>query len=96
MILRTGKMTVGIKTPNDRYLELIVAFPPRPIVCDADLEAFQRRVNEILDGGSLGEAERDYLRLLGILIYDYEEQHEPIAQLTQEERTIALAEEARG
>ena len=34
-------MTVGIKFSNDRYLELMLAFPPRPIACDADLTLVQ-------------------------------------------------------
>ena len=66
-----------MKTFNDRYLELITAFPPRPIGCDAEFELVQGQVNQILDGGPLGADEQDYLRLLGILIYDYEERHEP-------------------
>ena len=70
-------MTVGIKIPSDRYLELITAFPPRPIGCDAEFELVQGQVNQILDSGPLGADEQEYLRLLGILIYDYEERHEP-------------------
>jgi HTH-type transcriptional regulator / antitoxin HigA len=88
-------MTVGIKVPSNRYLELITAFPPRPIGCDADLVAVQGRVNQVLDGGDLGEEERDYLRLLGILIYDYEAHHEPAFSMTEAEREIALSEEAQ-
>lgn len=26
-------MTIGLKTPSSDYIELIVAFPPRPIAC---------------------------------------------------------------
>ena len=70
-------MTIGIKIPSDRYLELITAFPPRPIGCDAEFELVQGQVNHILDGGPLGADEQEYLRLLGVLIYDYEERHEP-------------------
>ena len=56
-------MTVGIKTSNDHYLELITAFPPRPIGCDAEFELVQGRVSQILDGGPLGTDEQEYLRL---------------------------------
>jgi HTH-type transcriptional regulator / antitoxin HigA len=87
-------MTVGIRTPSARYLELIQAFPPRPIATDAELEAVQAQVNQILDGGPLGNDEQDYLRLLGILIYDYEERHESMPVLTGSERAIALEQEA--
>ena len=70
-------MTIGIKIPSDRYIELITAFPPRPIGCDAEFELVQGQVNQILDGGPLDADEQEYLRLLGILINDYEERHEP-------------------
>ena len=70
-------MTVGIGIPSDRYLELITAFPPRPIGCDTEFELVQEQVNQILDSGPLDADEQEYLRLLGILIYDYEERHEP-------------------
>ena len=48
-----------------------------PIDCDAEFELVQGQVNQILDGGPLGVDEQEYLRLLGILIYDYEERHKP-------------------
>lgn len=92
MIGRIGKMTVGIKVPNDRYLELMMEFPPRPIGCDAELELVQQRVNRVLDSSAIGDSERDYLRLLGILIYDYEERHEPEFLMTDDDRALALLE----
>ena len=66
-----------MKISSRRYLELITAFPPCPVGCDAEFELVQEQVNQILDGGPLGADEQEYLRLLGILIYDYEECHEP-------------------
>ena len=85
-------MSVGIKFSNDRYLELMLAFPPRPIAYDADLTLVQQQVNRLLDSGLVGNDERDYLKLLGLLIYDYEERNEPRFEMTEDERSIALQE----
>ena len=71
-------MTIGFKTPNNYYIELITTFPPRPITNEAELIATQNRINSILDKGSLTKDDRDYLKILGMLVYEYEEKHEPI------------------
>jgi HTH-type transcriptional regulator / antitoxin HigA len=89
-------MTVGIKSSNDRYLELMLAFPPRPIGCDDDLTRMQQQVNRILDGGLVGKPERDYLKLLGLLIYDYEERNEPAFEMTEADRALAMLQEDLG
>ena len=36
-------MTTGTKTPSNYYMELINAFPPRPITNEAELTATQTR-----------------------------------------------------
>jgi len=59
-------------------MELITAFPPRSITNEAELIATQNRINYILDKGPLTRDDRDYLHLLGMLIYEYEEKHEPM------------------
>ena len=74
-------MTIGLKTPSNYYIELIAAFPPRPIACDAELMATQNRINEILDRRQITQDDRDYLNVLGTLVYDYEQKHEPMPVL---------------
>jgi HTH-type transcriptional regulator / antitoxin HigA len=69
-------MTVGLKTPSNYYMELITTFPPRPIANDEELIATQNRINEILDRASITSDDRDYLKVLGTLVYDYEETRE--------------------
>jgi HTH-type transcriptional regulator / antitoxin HigA len=69
-------MTVGLKTPSNYYMELITTFPPRPIANDDELIATQNRINEILDRASITSDDRDYLKVLGTLVYDYEEARE--------------------
>ena len=70
-----------MKTPSSYYIELITTFPPRPITNDAELRATQNRINSILDRKTITQDERDYLNVLGILVYDYEQKHEPIPEL---------------
>jgi HTH-type transcriptional regulator/antitoxin HigA len=69
-------MTVGLKTPSNYYMELITTFPPRPIANDDELIATQNRINEILDRASITSDDRDYLKVLSTLVYDYEEARE--------------------
>lgn len=63
---------------TDNYLVLLHKFPPRPIRNDKELEATQEVVNSLLDKPSLTAEERDYLNVLGTLIYDYERTLDPI------------------
>lgn len=86
-------MTTGIKAPSAFYLKLVTEFPPRPIQDEALLLATQNRINQIL-GGALNDDARDYLRVLGMLVYEYEQQTEQMPTLTTEERLEAIAEEA--
>ena len=88
-------MTIGFKAPNNYYLELITTFPPRPIANEAELIATQNRINSILDKSSLTKDDRDYLKVLGMLVYEYEEKHEPIPTICGVELLKALLEESQ-
>jgi HTH-type transcriptional regulator / antitoxin HigA len=68
-------MTTGLKAPSN-YLQLINAFPPRPISNEAELAATQKQINLVLDRPNLTTDDRDYLKVLGMLVYEYESQHE--------------------
>ncbi|MCC3452010.1 MAG: transcriptional regulator [Microcoleus sp. PH2017_29_MFU_D_A] len=69
-------------------------FPPRQINCEADLIATQNRINSILDRRKLTQDDRDYLNVLGILVYDYEQKHEPMPVLKGIKLLKALMVEA--
>ncbi len=85
-------MTIGIKTPSAVYLKLVNDFPPRPIQDGVTLQATQSRINDLLDG-KIDDDVRDYLRVLGMLVYEYEAQTEPpMPILSPAERAAALAE----
>lgn len=66
---------------TDRYIELLNTFPPRPIKSQEDLEATQSVVDSLLDKSKLTQEERDYLNLLGTLIYEYEERQDMIPDI---------------
>ncbi|MBE9095950.1 type II toxin-antitoxin system HigA family antitoxin [Tychonema sp. LEGE 07203] len=74
-------MTTGLKSPSSYYLEIITTFPPRPITCEAELIATQNRIDSIVSRSNLTQDDRDYLNLLGTLVYDYEQKHEPMPDL---------------
>lgn len=69
-------MTSGLKTPSNYYLKLIAEFPPRPITNELEYQATQAQINKILDKSQLNSDDRAYLKILGLIVYDYEEQTE--------------------
>ncbi|MEO1211593.1 MAG: transcriptional regulator [Cyanobacteria bacterium J06638_20] len=73
---------------------MINTFPPRPIGSEEELVATQARINNLLDSKPLSQDDRDYLKILGMLVYEYEESHEPIPILRGAELLNALLEEA--
>lgn len=78
MIRRNGKMTTGLKTPSSYYLQLINDFPPRPINNEAELLATQDQIDAIVDKQNITQDDKDYLKVLGTLVYEYEQKYEPM------------------
>jgi HTH-type transcriptional regulator/antitoxin HigA len=68
--------------------------PPRAITNEAELTPTQNRINSILDKGKLTQDDRDYLKVLGTLVYDYEDKNEPMPTLKGVELLKALLEES--
>ncbi|MEC4813442.1 MAG: transcriptional regulator [Scytonema sp. PMC 1069.18] len=87
-------MTSGLKTPSSYYMELINTFPPRPINSEDELVETQKRINSILDKGNLTQDDKDYLKVLGTLVYDYELQNEEMPSIKGVELLKALLEES--
>lgn len=58
------------------------------------LIATQNRINSILDKENITKDDRDYLKVLGTLAYDYENQHHPIPTLKGVVLLKALLEES--
>ena len=67
---------------------------PRPIANEAELIATQNQINSILDKRKLTQDDRDYLKVLGLLVYDYENKHEPMPILKGSELLQTLLEES--
>jgi HTH-type transcriptional regulator/antitoxin HigA len=63
---------------EDRYLELIRAFPLRPLRTDADLDAAVEVIDSLIDQSELSAPEQDYLDVLSDLVEVYEEETVPI------------------
>ena len=71
-------MTTGLKIPSSYYLQLINDFPPRPINNETELLATQEQIDAIVDKQNITQDDKDYLKVLGTLVYEYEQKHEPM------------------
>ncbi|MBE9144785.1 hypothetical protein [Planktothrix mougeotii] len=52
---------------------MLANFPPRPITSEEELELTQTIIDKLLDKGKLSQDEKDYLNVLGALVYEYEQ-----------------------
>ncbi|MHC5936651.1 helix-turn-helix domain-containing protein [Nostoc sp.] len=85
-------MTPG--TPITKtYIELLKSFPPRPVTSEEELLATQEVVDSLIDKGELTPDEQDYLNVLGTLVYEYEEKHNTIPDISGVELLQALIAE---
>ncbi|MBI2911588.1 MAG: transcriptional regulator [Chloroflexi bacterium] len=66
-----GRTILGFDRPE--YLRLVEAFPPVKIRTQAQAEATERRLDELLGRPHLTEAERAYIDLLSDLLADWED-----------------------
>ena len=64
------------------------------ITNEQELIATKNQINSILDQRNITQDDRDYLRVLGTLVYNYEQQHEIIPTLTGIPLLQALLEES--
>lgn len=87
-----GNMTHGISDPTS-YMELLQAFPPRPIKTEEEMLAAQVVIDSLIDRGELTPDEQDYLNLLGTLVYEYEQTQEPIPDIYGVDLLKVLIEE---
>ena len=93
MLEKAIKVMKTIQKNKKSYIELLAEFPPRPIHSQADLDAVQKIVYELIDRGKLNADEEDYLSVLGTLVHQYEEIHHPIPDIYGVELIEALLEE---
>jgi HTH-type transcriptional regulator/antitoxin HigA len=88
------KSKAGSSKALDGYLELIHAFPLRPIRSERELDRAIYVINALLDRGRLTSAEEDYLEVLSDLVERYEDRHHqrPTADLSDAEMLGHLLE----
>jgi HTH-type transcriptional regulator / antitoxin HigA len=60
-------------TEREKYVDLLNEFPPRPIKSEQEFMAIQQVVDVLLDAKQLSADQKEYLSLLGMIIYEYEE-----------------------
>ena len=77
---------------QDRYLELVLDFPLRPIRTDKELDAATRVIHSLVDLVTLSGPERDYLEVLTDLVETYETEHEPVEPVSDSEMLQFLLE----
>ena len=49
-----------------------------PIANEAELLATQKKIDAIIDKQNITQDDKDYLKVLGTLVYEYEQKHEPM------------------
>ena len=75
------------KTPPnelDGYWELMHGFPLRPIRTEKELDQAIEVIDSLLDRADLTAAEEDYLDLLGDLVERYEDEADPLPEVSEE------------
>lgn len=80
---------------RDRYLELVAAFPLRPIRTDAELDEAVRIVDRLVDQEKRSKAEEDYLDVLGDLVEHYEDETIPVDPVSDAEMLQSFLEDWR-
>jgi HTH-type transcriptional regulator/antitoxin HigA len=74
------------------YLQLVRAFPLRPIRSDEELNDAVALLDALIDRAPLLAEEQDYMRVLGGLVKEYEEKTIPIRPSTDAEMLRFLME----
>jgi HTH-type transcriptional regulator/antitoxin HigA len=73
-----GPSRVVQHDPDDNYLELVRAFPLRPIRCESELDRAIEVIDSLIARDDLDSGQEDYLDVLGDLVHKYEAEHDPI------------------
>lgn len=85
-------MTLGLNK-HPTYIELLLAFPPRPIKTEEEMLATQKIIDFLIDSAPLTSDEEDYLNILGTLVYEYEQTQEPVPDIYGVDLLKVLIEE---
>jgi HTH-type transcriptional regulator/antitoxin HigA len=77
---------------TDSYFRLIRRFPLRPIRSEKELDSAIAVIDSLLDAGPLDAGSQDYLDVLSDLVEKFEDEHEPMPQVTDAEMLRHLFE----
>ena len=77
---------------HDRYFDLVLRFPLRPLRSDKDLDKAVQMVDSLLERSDLATDEEDYLDVLGDLIERYESEAHPMSPVSDAEMLRHLIE----
>ncbi|MEH1909092.1 helix-turn-helix domain-containing protein [Nostoc sp.] len=85
-------MTLGLNK-HPTYIELLQAFPPRPIKTEEELFVTQKIIDSLIDSAPLTSDEKDYLNILGTLVHEYEQTQQPVPDIYGVDLLQVLIEE---
>ena len=74
----TQKKKARKRQPSERYLELIAAFPLRPLRTSGDAEAATAILDKLFGRQDVDGGEADYVAVLADLLASYEEEHDAV------------------
>jgi HTH-type transcriptional regulator/antitoxin HigA len=81
----------GTKT-SDRYLDLIRAFPLRPIRTEVELDQAIAIIDSLIDRDELQPDEQDYLDVLADQVHRYETEQHPLPAVSEADMLRHLIE----
>jgi HTH-type transcriptional regulator / antitoxin HigA len=81
MVLNLEHEPMTIAADTRSYVELLNAFPPRPIKSAVAFDAVQAMIDKLLDAPQLSPEQADYLNVLGLLVQEYEVQFAPVPDI---------------
>jgi HTH-type transcriptional regulator / antitoxin HigA len=88
---KRSKPVVKVDESNT-YIELVRAFPLRPIRSDAGLDRATKMIDSLVTRDDLDSGEEDYLDVLSDLVHTYEAEHDPIAPVSDADMVRFLLE----
>ena len=77
----------------ETYHDLLTTFEPRPIRSDAEAEQFHALIDRLTDLPRLSEGQREFVGLLGQLLYDWETARAEPVEVSPQEVVRSLLED---
>ena len=77
----------------ETYRDLLAAFEPRPIRSDKEAGVIGELIDVLTDLPHLSEGQREFVGLLGQLLYDWEAEHEEPIEVSPQEIVRSLLED---